>query len=49
MIDGRFFDKLVSIYSCAFFQPVLMFASQEYIARQVRENSRPFGGIQVVL
>ena len=48
MIDGNFFNKLVSIYPAVLFQPVFMLASQEYIARQVREDDRPFGGIQVI-
>ena len=48
MIDGNFFNKLVSIYPVVLFQPVFMLTSQEYIARQVREDDRPFGGIQVI-
>ena len=48
MIDGRLFDKLVSCPSSTFRLPRrLMLTFQEYIARTLRRNNYPFGGIQV--
>jgi len=48
MIDAAFFDKLVSIYTSELYRPVLILESKEHIARQVREDDGPFGGIQVI-
>lgn len=47
MIDSVFFDKLVGVRSTRC-QHVLILTSQELIARRVRSNGRPFGGIQVL-
>jgi hypothetical protein len=47
MIDSVFFDKLVSVCLDVTYHHALILALQEYIARQVRRNERPFGGIQV--
>lgn len=47
MIDGHLFDKLVSGFLC--FAAVELINFQEYVARAVRKNSAPFGGIQVRL
>lgn len=49
MIDAILFDKLVSAYILTSTQHVLTLTSQEYIARQVRNCDRPFGGIQVTI
>ena len=49
MIDAVLFDKLVSAHLLASYQHVLSLASQEYIARQLRDQDKPFGGIQVII
>lgn len=47
MIDGELFDKLVCIFLCSKIDFLKLKTLQEYIARIVRGNSVPFGGIQV--
>ena len=49
MIDAILFDKLVSAYLLVSCHLVLSLTSQEFIARQVRDRDRPFGGIQVIV
>lgn len=46
MIDARLFDKLVSTNSPKFDEPNVDPADQEYLARRIRNNPKPFGGIQ---
>jgi len=46
MLDGRLFDKLVGLLFSYLFITITRFL-QEYIARQVRNSSLPFGGVQV--
>jgi hypothetical protein len=47
MIDGTFFDKLVSGSSASGAQSLTSRFWQEEIARIMRKNKHPFGGIQV--
>ena len=47
MIDAALFDKLVRIHPVADSSCVPNVSIQESIARMVRHNDRPFGGIQV--
>ena len=49
MIDALLFDKLVSAVLLASCRHPLSLASQEYIARQLRDQDKPFGGIQVII
>lgn len=49
MIDGSLFDKLVSHLLC-FSVPETVSCNRdkkEFIARAIRHNDHPFGGIQV--
>ena len=46
MLDGDLFDKLVGTTLIDLFN-LLQVLTQEAIARGVRRNDRPFGGIQV--
>jgi len=46
MLDGELFDKLVSIRD-VFRNKIHQFPLQEQIARRMRNNNLPFGGIQV--
>ena len=47
MIDAVLFDKLVCILSVTNPFRTLNVSNQEYLARGVRKNELPFGGIQV--
>ena len=47
MIDSVLFDKLVRILPTANSPCTLKISNQECVARGVRENKLPFGGIQV--
>ena len=47
MIDSVLFDKLVCIRPVTNSPCTLNVSNQEYIARRVRKNKHPFGGIQV--
>ena len=47
MIDSGLFDKLVCIYPVTNSSYALNAPNQEHIARMVRGNELPFGGIQV--
>ena len=47
MIDSVLFDKLVRIRPVTNSSCALNISDQEYIARGVRGNELPFGGIQV--
>lgn len=47
MIDSALFDKLVRAHPVANSSCALNVSIQECIARMVRQNDRPFGGIQV--
>ena len=47
MIDADLFDKLVGVHLVTGSVCTLTTHNQEFIARGVREDKRPFGGIQV--
>ena len=47
MIDAGLFDKLVGVHPFTISVCALTVYYQELVARGVRENDRPFGGIQV--
>ena len=49
MIDGRLFDKLVRTSTLSYHDrmPADFLRTQEYVARKLRKNELPFGGIQV--
>lgn len=47
MLKAELFDKLVC--RCVIFLYDSDVATQEYIARCIRDDSRPFGGIQVTI
>lgn len=49
MIDSALFDKLVRIRFVTGSVSTLTTFNQEFVARGVRENEAPFGGIQVSL
>lgn len=48
MIDGTLFEKLVRMFGIYDHDCVLSVSLQEYIARRMRRNKLPFGGIQVI-